>query len=138
MLRVEKVDLDGYWAGQWVRSCTKPSDDIDSLHKQRQLVLIAISYDSDVGSEDLAEDEHQLNPVRDWVKSYHLDKVEVTDARSAYHSICLLGVLDIMEKLVDEGTLVRAGKDIFSINCGGLRNGIEISRAVTAEENPSS
>ncbi|GJU70417.1 26S proteasome non-ATPase regulatory subunit 4 [Tanacetum coccineum] len=53
MLRAENVDLDDYWAGpmgeillerwiwmiivlgQWVRSCTKPSDEIDSLHNQR-------------------------------------------------------------------------------------------------------
>nr|GEW40449.1 meiosis-specific protein ASY1 [Tanacetum cinerariifolium] len=64
---------------------------------------------------DPAEDEHQLNRVRDWVKSYHLDKVEVTDALSAFADISLSLIEDIMEKLVDEGSLVRDGKDIFSI-----------------------
>ncbi|PWA64569.1 DNA-binding HORMA family protein [Artemisia annua] len=66
-------------------------------------------------TQDPAEDEHQLNRVRDWVKSYHLDKVEVSDVLSAFADISLTLIEDITEKLVDEGTLVRAGKDIFSI-----------------------
>ncbi|GKB35366.1 meiosis-specific protein ASY1 [Tanacetum coccineum] len=66
-------------------------------------------------TQDPAEDEHQLNRVRNWVKSYHLDKVEVTDALSTFVDISLTLIEDIMEKLVDEGTLVRDGKDIFSI-----------------------
>ncbi|GJU54702.1 meiosis-specific protein ASY1 [Tanacetum coccineum] len=66
-------------------------------------------------TQDPAEDEQQLNRVRDWIKSYHLDDVDVADALSAFPDISLALIEEIMDKLVNEGLLLKAGNNSFNI-----------------------
>ncbi|XP_071691667.1 meiosis-specific protein ASY1-like [Rutidosis leptorrhynchoides] len=66
-------------------------------------------------TQDLAEDELQLNRVRDWINVYHLDNVDVTDALSNFPDISLVLIEEIMNKLVNEGILLKAGNDNFNI-----------------------
>ncbi|PWA68953.1 DNA-binding HORMA family protein [Artemisia annua] len=62
-----------------------------------------------------AEDEQQLNRVRDWIKSYHLDNVDVADALSAFSDMSLALIEEIMDKLVNEGVLLKVGNKSFNI-----------------------
>ncbi|XP_071716216.1 meiosis-specific protein ASY1-like [Rutidosis leptorrhynchoides] len=67
-------------------------------------------------TQDPVEDEQQLSRVRDWINAYYSDKVGITDAVSSFPDISLVLIEEIMNKLVDEGILVKAGNDIFNIS----------------------
>nr|GEW54677.1 meiosis-specific protein ASY1 [Tanacetum cinerariifolium] len=58
----------------------KIEENILDNHKGEQ---DGIMVDKD-DTQDPAEDKQQLNHVREWFKSYHLDDVDVTDALSAF------------------------------------------------------
>ncbi|XP_071715986.1 meiosis-specific protein ASY1-like [Rutidosis leptorrhynchoides] len=66
-------------------------------------------------TQDLAEDEQKLNLVRDWINAYHLDSVDVTDALSNFPDISAVLIEEIMNKLVNEGILLKAGNDNYNI-----------------------
>ncbi|KAD2804020.1 hypothetical protein E3N88_37397 [Mikania micrantha] len=57
-------------------------------------------------TQDPAEDEQQLNRVRDWIKSYHQENVDFTDVLSNFPDISLL---------VTEGVIVKTGNESFTI-----------------------
>ncbi|KAI9400940.1 hypothetical protein POPTR_001G055201v4 [Populus trichocarpa] len=93
-------------------------------------------------TQDPAEDEQQLARVKDWVNSYHLDTIELTDVLSNFPDISvnragkrilaqlakefnfrpdgifvlLMQVLieEIMDNLVKEGVLLKTGTDAYS------------------------
>nr|XP_043612920.1 meiosis-specific protein ASY1 [Erigeron canadensis] len=67
-------------------------------------------------TQDPAEDEQQLNRVRDWINGYHLESVDVTDALSNFPDISVVLIEEIMDKLVGEGILTKDGKDNFNIS----------------------
>nr|GEV73080.1 RNA-directed DNA polymerase, eukaryota, reverse transcriptase zinc-binding domain protein [Tanacetum cinerariifolium] len=69
------------------------------------------SYDT----QDPAEDEQHLNRVRDWIKSYHLDDVDVVDALSAFPDISL-GLLAEHQRRskVSEATAIRSSDSTVS------------------------
>ncbi|KAL3337400.1 hypothetical protein AABB24_029849 [Solanum stoloniferum] len=66
-------------------------------------------------TQDPAEDEQQFVRVKDWISSYHLDRVEVTDVLSNFPNISVILIEDILEKLVEEGILSSAGTDTYII-----------------------
>ncbi|KAJ0717736.1 putative HORMA domain, winged helix DNA-binding domain superfamily, HORMA domain superfamily [Helianthus annuus] len=66
-------------------------------------------------TQDPAEDEQQLNRVKDWIKSYHQENVDVTDVLSNFPDISLVLLEEIMEKLVTEGILAKSGNESFTI-----------------------
>ncbi|OIT05218.1 hypothetical protein A4A49_65144, partial [Nicotiana attenuata] len=67
-------------------------------------------------TQDPAEDEQQIGRLKDWINSYHLDRVEVTDVLSHFPDISVVLVEEIVEKLVKEGILSRVGTDCYIIN----------------------
>ncbi|XP_043724246.1 meiosis-specific protein ASY1 [Telopea speciosissima] len=69
----------------------------------------------DDNTQDDAEDEQQLDRVKDWVSSRHMDTVDLTDVLSNFPDISVVLTEEIMDKLVKEGFLSRAGRDIFTI-----------------------
>ncbi|KAM7464743.1 hypothetical protein LguiA_032864 [Lonicera macranthoides] len=66
-------------------------------------------------TQDPAEDEQQLGRIKDWISSYHLGTVEVTDVLSNFPDISVVLTEEIMEKLVKEGILSKTGTDSFII-----------------------
>ncbi|XP_076882124.1 meiosis-specific protein ASY1-like [Bidens hawaiensis] len=66
-------------------------------------------------TQDPAEDEQQLNRVRDWIKSYYQENVDVTDVLSNFPDISLVLLEEIMDKLVTEGVLTKTGTESFTI-----------------------
>ncbi|KVI05721.1 DNA-binding HORMA [Cynara cardunculus var. scolymus] len=71
-------------------------------------------------TQDAAEDEQQLNRVKDWISAYHLDNLDVTDVLSNFPDISLVLIEEIMDKLVSEGILLKAGNDSFNIRRAGV------------------
>ncbi|XP_025886334.1 meiosis-specific protein ASY1 isoform X2 [Solanum lycopersicum] len=67
-------------------------------------------------TQDPNEDEQQFSRVKDWINTYHLDRVEMTDVLSNFPDISVALVEDISEKLVKEGILLSAGTDTYIIN----------------------
>ncbi|KAG5608265.1 hypothetical protein H5410_019546 [Solanum commersonii] len=57
-------------------------------------------------TQDPAEDEQQFDRVKDWISTYHLDRVEMTDVLSNFPDISVL---------VKEGILSSAGIDTYII-----------------------
>ncbi|XP_075083605.1 meiosis-specific protein ASY1-like, partial [Nicotiana tabacum] len=74
------------------------------------------NMDDEDDTQDPDEDEQQFARLKDWINSYHLDKIEVTDVLSHFPDISVVLAEDIIEKLVKEGILSRAGTDCYIIN----------------------
>ncbi|KAF5191838.1 Meiosis-specific protein asy1 [Thalictrum thalictroides] len=66
-------------------------------------------------TQDAEEGIHQLARVRNWISSHHIDNIELTDVLSNFPDISMTLTEEIMGKLVDEGVLARAGRDIYTI-----------------------
>ncbi|KAJ6346971.1 hypothetical protein OIU76_003627 [Salix suchowensis] len=65
-------------------------------------------------TQDQEEDAQQLARVKDWVSSYHLDTIELTDVLSNFPDISVVLIEEIMGKLVKEGILSKIGTDTYS------------------------
>lgn len=65
-------------------------------------------------TQDPAEDEQQLGRVKDWVNSYHLDTIELTDILSNFPDISVVLIEEIMDNIVKEGVLLKTGTDAYS------------------------
>ncbi|KAJ4961594.1 hypothetical protein NE237_021504 [Protea cynaroides] len=72
----------------------------------------------DDNTQDAEEDEQQLDRVKVWISSRHTDTVDLTDVLSNFPEISVVLTEEIMDKLVIEGFISRAGRDIFTINKG--------------------
>lgn len=70
-------------------------------------------------TQDPAEDEQQLNRVKDWINAYHLDNLDVTDVLSNFPEISVVLIEEVMNKLVNEGILSKSGNDSFNIKRPG-------------------
>ncbi|XP_058194657.1 meiosis-specific protein ASY1 [Rhododendron vialii] len=66
-------------------------------------------------TQDPEEDEQQVGRVKDWINCYHLDTVELTHVLSNFPDISLVLIEEIIDKLVKEGTLSKAGTDCYTI-----------------------
>ncbi|KAF7123223.1 hypothetical protein RHSIM_Rhsim12G0026000 [Rhododendron simsii] len=79
----------------------------------------------DDDTQDPEEDEQQVGRVKDWINCYHLDTVELTHVLSNFPDISLVKAfsftflqpydIEIIDKLVKEGTLSKAGTDCYTI-----------------------
>ncbi|KAL7154597.1 hypothetical protein ABFS83_03G012200 [Erythranthe nasuta] len=67
-------------------------------------------------TQDPVEDEQQFGRVKDWISSYHLDTVELTDVLSNFPDISVILIEEIMEKLVKESFVSKAAEESFIIN----------------------
>jgi hypothetical protein len=67
-------------------------------------------------TQDSVEDGQQLGRIKDWISSYHLDNLELTDVFSNFPDISVVLTEEIMEKLVKEGVVSRIGASNFAIN----------------------
>ncbi|KAG6383602.1 hypothetical protein SASPL_156637 [Salvia splendens] len=59
-------------------------------------------------TQDPAEDEHQLERVKEWIGSYHLETVDLTDVLSNFPDISVILIEDIMDMLVKENVVTKA------------------------------
>ncbi|KAI3467705.1 hypothetical protein Pfo_024368 [Paulownia fortunei] len=67
-------------------------------------------------TQDPAEDEQQLGRLKDWISSYHLDTVELTDVLSNFPDISVILIEEIMDKLVQESFISKAAGESYVIN----------------------
>ncbi|KAL2455874.1 DNA-binding HORMA family protein [Forsythia ovata] len=67
-------------------------------------------------TQDPEEDAQQLGRVKDWIRSYHLDTVELTDVLSNFPDISVVLIEEIMDKLVKESVITKAGAESYDIN----------------------
>ncbi|KAL8037940.1 hypothetical protein ABFS82_11G071200 [Erythranthe guttata] len=74
-----------------------------------------VAIDED-GTQDPAEDEQQLGRIKDWISSYHLDTVELTDVLSNFPDISVILIEEIMDKLVKESFISKGAEESFIIN----------------------
>ncbi|KAL3835691.1 hypothetical protein ACJIZ3_010427 [Penstemon smallii] len=69
-------------------------------------------------TQDPEENEQQLGRVKDWISSYHLDTIELTDVLSNFPDISVVRALyteqvEIMDKLVKENFISKTGVDSY-------------------------
>ncbi|CAI0627285.1 unnamed protein product [Linum tenue] len=83
--------------------------------KQQQTEIYSGIPDQD-DTQDPEEDEQQLARVKDWVNSYHRDTIELTDILSHFTDITVMLTEEIIDKLVNQGVLSKAGTDLYTIN----------------------
>ncbi|KAK6160403.1 hypothetical protein DH2020_003784 [Rehmannia glutinosa] len=69
-------------------------------------------------TQDPAEDEQQLGRIKDWISSYHLDTVELTNVLSNFPDISVVLIEEIMDKLVKESFIskVAGERESYVIN----------------------
>ncbi|KAL2485738.1 DNA-binding HORMA family protein [Abeliophyllum distichum] len=80
--------------------------------KQTREDNIAVDEDD---IQDPEKDVQQLGRVKDWIRSYHLDTVELTDVLSNFPDISVVKTPEIMDKLVKEGVITKAGAESYNI-----------------------
>ncbi|KAF3779028.1 HORMA domain-containing protein 1 [Nymphaea thermarum] len=69
-------------------------------------------------ADDTQDDEHESEKfacIRDWIISMHTDTIDLPDILSNFPDISVVRRFSIVSKLVEEGLLTSAGKDIYSI-----------------------
>ncbi|XP_057484872.1 meiosis-specific protein ASY1-like [Actinidia eriantha] len=108
-----------------VRRDESESDSEGSHFQEGQYIVAPIDKGGDhedggmVGEDDTqdpAEDEQQLGRLKDWISCYHLDNIELADVLSNFPDISVVLIEEIMDKLVKEGILSKAGTDNYTIN----------------------
>ncbi|PSR84765.1 HORMA domain-containing protein [Actinidia chinensis var. chinensis] len=108
-----------------VRRDESESDSEGSHFQEGQYIVAPIDKGGDhedggmVGEDDTqdpAEDEQQLGRLKDWISCYHLDNIELADVLSNFPDISVVLIEEIMDKLVEEGILSKAGTDNYTIN----------------------
>ncbi|GFZ21143.1 DNA-binding HORMA family protein [Actinidia rufa] len=108
-----------------VRRDESESDSEGSHFQEGQFIVAPIDKGGDhedsgmVGEDDTqdpAEDEQQLGRLKDWISCYHLDNIELADVLSNFPDISVVLIEEIMDKLVEEGILSKAGTDNYTIN----------------------
>ncbi|XP_075483320.1 meiosis-specific protein ASY1 [Primulina tabacum] len=67
-------------------------------------------------TQDPSEDEKQFGRVKYWIISHHLETVELTDVLSYFPDISVILIEEIMERLVNEGIVSKAGAESYFIN----------------------
>ncbi|GLT86684.1 hypothetical protein SLE2022_048060 [Rubroshorea leprosula] len=101
------------------------SDSEDYPTQENQFIVVPVDKqqaEEDNGiideddTQDPVEDEEQLARVKDWINSYHLDTIELTDVLSNFPDISLVLTEEILDNLVKEGVLSRTGEDSYTIN----------------------
>ncbi|KAL8106463.1 meiosis-specific protein ASY1 [Apium graveolens] len=70
----------------------------------------------DDDTQDPVEDEEQFRRVKEWISSYHLGTVELTDVLSNFSDISVVLIEEVMDKLVKEDTLTKTGTNTYVIN----------------------
>ncbi|KAL1807331.1 meiosis-specific protein ASY1 [Daucus carota subsp. sativus] len=70
----------------------------------------------DDDTQDPIEDEEQYRRVKEWISSYHLGTVELTDVLSNFSDISVVLIEEVMDKLVKEDILTKSGTNAYIIN----------------------
>eukprot|EP00268_Persea_americana_P016264 TRINITY_DN17698_c0_g1_i6.p1 TRINITY_DN17698_c0_g1~~TRINITY_DN17698_c0_g1_i6.p1 ORF type:complete len:403 (+),score=101.19 TRINITY_DN17698_c0_g1_i6:1154-2362(+) len=103
------------------------STDTEVHHSQEDQYIVAPignkrSCDNDNGlvdedeTQDPEQDEENLARVRDWIACRHTDTIDLSDVLSNFPEISVELTEEIIDKLIREGLLSAAGRDIYSIN----------------------
>ncbi|KAH8522497.1 hypothetical protein H0E87_003221 [Populus deltoides] len=108
------------------RDDSSESDNEANQSQEDQYIVATVD-----DTQDPAEDEQQLGRVKDWVNSYHLDTIELTDILSNFPDISVVLIDEIMDNLVKEGVLLKTGTDAYS---KAKQKAFEYEFAVVKEE----
>ncbi|KAG6429352.1 hypothetical protein SASPL_107401 [Salvia splendens] len=103
-----------------VKSVLDPCED-ENIDNQDEVISFGADSlqkdeDSESDSEDPAEDEQQLGRVKEWIGSYHLETVDLTDVLSNFPDISVVLIEDIMDKLVKETFVTKAAGDNYEFD----------------------
>ncbi|KAJ3681140.1 hypothetical protein LUZ60_015629 [Juncus effusus] len=90
-------------------------------------------------TQDNSNDEEQTVLVREWIGSRSFSSVDLSDVLSNFQDLSLAVIEDVMDRLVKEGLLTKAGKDSFTVNKGNcdtpaLKQEVIMQDAITPEE----
>ncbi|KAH0919663.1 hypothetical protein HID58_027323 [Brassica napus] len=99
------------------------SDSEISQTKETQFLLAPVEKQEDDDGEvdeddtqDPVESQQQLERVKDWINSRHLDTLELTDVLANFPDISIALTEEIMDQLEKEGVLSKTGKETYTIN----------------------
>ncbi|QCE13096.1 meiosis-specific protein HOP1 [Vigna unguiculata] len=67
-------------------------------------------------TQDPVEDEQQRVRIKEWINCCHRDTIELTDVLSNFPDISVVLTEEIMDKFVEEGVLLKIGKESYAIN----------------------
>ncbi|KAL0928185.1 hypothetical protein M5K25_000055 [Dendrobium thyrsiflorum] len=70
---------------------------------------------SDADTQDAAHEDELITQVKDWIYSRHINTFDHADILSNFPDISMALTEDIMEKLLKQGLLCKAGKDSYII-----------------------
>ncbi|KAL8520155.1 hypothetical protein ACS0TY_010902 [Phlomoides rotata] len=84
--------------------------------REKQQVEEENGTNDEDNTQDLVEDEQQLGRIKDWISSYHLDTVELTDILSNFPDISVVLIEEIMEKLEKEKFISKGSGESYVIN----------------------
>ncbi|CAN6937625.1 unnamed protein product [Brassica oleracea] len=103
----------------------QPSDSDSEISQTRetQFLLAPVEKQEDDDGEvdedntqDPVESQQQLERVKDWINSRHLDTLELTDVLANFPDISIALTEEIMDQLEKEGVLSKTGKETYTIN----------------------
>ncbi|KAK8936781.1 hypothetical protein KSP39_PZI012447 [Platanthera zijinensis] len=72
--------------------------------------------DSDADTQDAAHEDELMTRLKKWVSSRHISTFDIADILSNFPDISMALTEDIVERLLKEGIICKAGKDSYSIN----------------------
>ncbi|KAG0498505.1 hypothetical protein HPP92_003196 [Vanilla planifolia] len=71
---------------------------------------------SDADTQDAAHEDELIARVKDWIYSRHISSFDLADILSNFPDISVALTEDILERILKEGLISKAGKDSYSIN----------------------
>ncbi|KAM0946583.1 putative HORMA domain-containing protein [Dioscorea sansibarensis] len=95
-------------------------------------------------TQDAAQEDEQTSRMKDWINARPVNTVDLTDILSNFPDISVALTEDIIERLLKEGLLTKAGKDSYTINkepksktCG-VKEEMDMQDIAKAERTPKS
>ncbi|KAH7660643.1 The spindle assembly checkpoint protein mad2 protein, partial [Dioscorea alata] len=95
-------------------------------------------------TQDAAQEDEQTSSMKEWINARQVTTVDLTDILSNFPDISVALTEDIVERLLKEGLLTKAGKDSYTINkepnsksCG-VKEEMEMQDIAKAERTPKS
>ncbi|KAK1301117.1 hypothetical protein QJS10_CPB13g00205 [Acorus calamus] len=104
------------------------SSSSDSEHSQEEQYIMAPKVKqppaenngtmSEDDTQDADQEQEKCARVREWICSWHMKTVELTDILSNFPEISVALTEEIIDKLLKEGLLLKSGRDVYTINKG--------------------
>ncbi|KAJ0972501.1 hypothetical protein J5N97_020460 [Dioscorea zingiberensis] len=95
-------------------------------------------------TQDAAYEDEQTASMKEWINERQVNTVDLTDILSNFPDISVALAEDIVERLLKDGLLTKAGKDSYTINkkpnskIWGVKEEIDMQDVAKAERTPKS